>query len=269
LQSVLNFYDEFARQNARNPKLEEEAARAYGKVAALHRRLGRLVDSEKANSRAISIYEDLIARFPEVRENRSRLVDVYVRAEPAVYTPESAEARVKQLQRALDILDDITASETQARATLLPNRVLAETRLAAAQQRLRQSNVAEASYRRALALYDELVGSTVLSGRSRYELAELKETFAAFLIDHGRPDEARAVLTGALEDTDKMARTETGWPLPLFDRYTALAESYRRLGDSAQAEALDRKAEEFAMRGPQPPGPGRQRGPGRPEDHMH
>ncbi len=82
LQSILTFYDRFAHQNATNPRLEGEAAWAYRKVGALYDRLGKSADAEEAYARAIAIFEQLAARYPENPEYRSKLVQTFDMADP-------------------------------------------------------------------------------------------------------------------------------------------------------------------------------------------
>src|SRR5262249_9189087 len=107
LRSLLSFYDRFARQNATNPKLQGEAAWAYRKVGSLYKRLGRDADSEQTYARAIEMFEDLAARFPDVPEYRYKLAQTYDMADPRTADAETLARLEPRLRRARTLVDQL------------------------------------------------------------------------------------------------------------------------------------------------------------------
>lgn len=55
LQEALSFYEEFAKQNASNPRLKRDTARAYLRAGGIHERLGQLGLAEVANQKAVDL----------------------------------------------------------------------------------------------------------------------------------------------------------------------------------------------------------------------
>ena len=100
LESVLTFYDRFARQNATNSRLEGEAAWAYRKVGALYACLGRDDEAERAYVCAIAMFENLIARYPNVPEYRFKLVETCDMADPWAADPSTLQRLEPRLRRA-------------------------------------------------------------------------------------------------------------------------------------------------------------------------
>lgn len=70
LQSITDFYEDFADLNETNEKLEREAARAYRRIGELHSRLRRSSASDQAFARALEMTRRLIERQPDGIENR-------------------------------------------------------------------------------------------------------------------------------------------------------------------------------------------------------
>ena len=59
LESMLTFYDQFARQNQENVHLQKETARAYRRVGDIQQRLGQYEKAETAYRHALEIYQSL------------------------------------------------------------------------------------------------------------------------------------------------------------------------------------------------------------------
>ncbi|NQT16719.1 MAG: serine/threonine protein kinase, partial [Planctomycetes bacterium] len=65
LEDALVFYDQFAAQNAANPRLQRDTANAHRRVGEIHERLGEYGKAENAYRRAIRIYVAQSRRFAE------------------------------------------------------------------------------------------------------------------------------------------------------------------------------------------------------------
>lgn len=80
LEEALEFYDQFAQQNARSPKLQRETAKAYRRSGDILERLGRNDDAERAYRRCA---EALLQQIAEA-ESESRVDSALVAETAAV-----------------------------------------------------------------------------------------------------------------------------------------------------------------------------------------
>lgn len=266
LESILHFYDKFARQNATapNPGLEGEAAWAYRKVGALYARLGRDADAEDAYSRAISMFETLARRHPNNDEFREKLVQTFDMADPQSAPPESLERLENWLQRARTLIDELVREDPdEPEYAALRSRI--HVKLGATLKRLNRLDLADATYREAIDFERENLERNPANDGMRIDLATTREALAILDIERGRPDEARTLLDAAVEDLNVLATSDR--PAPPFQfRLRSLAESFRKLGDADRAQKAARLADLADQRRPLPPprgGPGRSRRPNR------
>ena len=58
LQDALKFYDQFAKQNATNPKLQRETAKVHRRVGDIYERMGQYSKAEQAYLRALAILQE-------------------------------------------------------------------------------------------------------------------------------------------------------------------------------------------------------------------
>ena len=107
LLSVLNFYEQFAHRNETNSRLQAEAARAYFRVGSLLERLDRFEEAEQAMARAVAIFEDLIAAFPNVAEYRSKIVEIAIMTDPWSVDPSLLVPLERRLRRARELVDQL------------------------------------------------------------------------------------------------------------------------------------------------------------------
>ena len=73
LEKTLGYYETFTRQAASEPAVRLEHGRAYQRMGDIHRKLGRLDESEKALRRSLAILEPLHAFRPDDIEVRRAL----------------------------------------------------------------------------------------------------------------------------------------------------------------------------------------------------
>jgi tetratricopeptide (TPR) repeat protein len=73
LESMLKFYDQFARQNQADVKLQRETARAYRRVGDIQRHLAQDAKAETAYRHALSIHQRLTEASPD---NADRLTTI-------------------------------------------------------------------------------------------------------------------------------------------------------------------------------------------------
>jgi len=75
LQKALQFYAEFAQQTGTDAAIRLETARAYGRLATIHYRLGDVVQAEHAGRQNLERSQRLVDEFPNVPEYRKNLAD--------------------------------------------------------------------------------------------------------------------------------------------------------------------------------------------------
>jgi serine/threonine protein kinase len=238
---VLDFYDRFARQNAANPKLQVEAASAYRRVGAIHESLGQRAEARRAYDRAVAMLEALVARHPEVRDYRARLVETYIMANP--WTAEDAElpAMVEHLRRAEAHADRLAAEDPDSTDGMLAM-VHVQAKLATALRRLGRLDEADGRYRRALELTDRLLDREPANRRALWDRCDVREALALLDAQRGRDAEARALLEAA--ESDLRANAGRDRMAALADRLDDLAEDFAALGDAERAESLARLADD-------------------------
>jgi eukaryotic-like serine/threonine-protein kinase len=262
LESVLTFYDRFARQNATNPRLEGEAAWAHRKVGALYERLGRDVDAEHAYSRAVAMFESLVARYPKDSEYRVKLVQTYDMVEPSSADARSLERLEDRLRRARVLIDQLAADDpADADYSALRTRVY--VKLGGVLRRRNRISEAEACLHDALALEGKFLDEQPDNNGRRIDRAATREALALIAIDRARPDEAGALLDDAVADL-RVVFASDRHPPPIHNRLRNLAEAYRKLGDEARATELVQFADQDEARPHRPPPSGHGRRPGFP-----
>jgi tetratricopeptide (TPR) repeat protein/tRNA A-37 threonylcarbamoyl transferase component Bud32 len=240
LRSILTFYDRFARRNAKDPRLQAEAAWAYRKVAALSERLGRDREAEQANLRAIAMLEELVAQFPGVAEYRSKLVETYIMVDPWSVEPSALEGLDTRLRRARELVDQL-ARESPGNLAYTEVQVHVYAKLGVVAQRLMRPDEAEADYHRALDLEESIIARAPRSERARLDRVDTRGALATLAIERGRRDEARALLDAAAVDLQSLAAGRMPTP-PLADRFENLGEAFAQLGDRRRAEEMTRQA---------------------------
>ncbi|WZO99996.1 serine/threonine-protein kinase [Isosphaeraceae bacterium EP7] len=264
LESILSFYDRFARQNSTNPKLQFEAARAYFRVGVIREAMGKEDESLAAYGLAIGRFEELVARYPEEPQYRAELVKLFIMADPWTADEAGLEPMVIRLRRAGELLDrgDSRAENSET----LRSRVHVDAKLAAALHRLGRLDEAEAADRRAIEAADRLLALSPGDFRGQLDRADVREELCRLRMERGETEDARGMLAATRADLMAAAMGYPSAP-PIADRIRSLAQLHVDLGESDQAEALlklirDRRDEVGPHeRGPAMRGRPRQGGP--------
>ena len=246
LEIVLSFYDGFAEGNETNSQLQGEAARAYRKVAALYRVLGREQEAEQAHARAVGRFESLVRRHGEDSEYGYELARTLALdgSDAHAVSPEAAEP---DLRRAIAMVERLfeRAPErkqiTYAAALARWNGWLAEHL-----DSLGRPEEAVNSYRASIVrdewLADQLSNPPMIHDVLAFRRAALAEA----LIRIGRKDEARAIVDRTAADVlghvGDGGRSVRGSAEMVAIGVESLAASYRGLGDDRRAAELDEVA---------------------------
>ena len=272
-ESILEFYDKFAARNETNSRLQGEAARAYRKVAALYRWLGRDEEADEAHDRATHRFEELVAQNPSIPEYRFDLAKTYAMDDqdsPGSIPPERLEQGIR---KALTLAQRL-AEESPVHLDYVMAMARWKARLGASLLRLGRSTEAEAAYRESIA-HDEWLADRFHDPAGVFMvLAPNREALARILLARGLRDEAKDLLDkaeaelGAIETAEANHRGGGG---RLAERFSCLADSYNALGDTGRAAELTDRAARFRSRGPRDEPGGRGGRGGRPlgpdDDH--
>src|SRR5258706_10349614 len=273
LQSVLDFYDRFAKQNATNPALNAEAARSYRRVGTLYRWLGEDEKADQAHERSASMYEGLLTADPRRRDYARGLAEAtsaipYSRGGEAGAAALARNHQVKRLRSAIAVLEP---SEEQAPPE--ENRALARAfhSLGTGLKQGGEIGEAETSYRRALDIDRHLPPPDRPGPPPGMDRAEITLSLAGLLSESNRDEEARRLLRETIDDieSDRGPRDGPGprrpprpFPGDVLGRlYEALADVHRRLGDNAAATMATQQAIRAHAAAPQRPDRDRPDGP--------
>ena len=282
LEDVLRFYDGFAQQNETNSQLEGEAARAYRKVAALYRFVGRGQKAEEPHSKAVERFESLVRRHGEYSEYSYDLARTLAQDDgPGPHTI-SSEREESEFRRAIAIVGRLfdRAPErkqiTYAAALARWNATLAD-----GLAQLGREGEALDYYGDSIERDEWLAAHISEPEIVNQVLASRRAAMAAILIRLDRKDEARPLVDRAANDLrDSVGEGSRSFHGPEdrnADSLESLANSYRSLGDGRRAEPLDALAQRLRERSAEgrrgrhdgggfpPPGKAPHRpGPGRP-----
>ncbi|HEY7152592.1 MAG TPA: protein kinase [Gemmataceae bacterium] len=235
LQTVLRFYEEFAKQNETNARVRSEAAKAHRRVGDIHLRRRDLDQASASYRKAAALFEELLAASPADFALRQELVETLLRTDPRA-TPAEME---KRLHQALSLAEESIADPFgAAHFTHLTGRI--HDRLGSFLHEQDRKPEAEASYRRAVDLLKSRDREGFSNRWPAFELGHAREELAKLLIEQGRTDEARAVAEEWLADLRKLPRRGPpfrGRRVPPSGQDKGLAALFRQLN------AFDRAAE--------------------------
>ena len=240
LQDVLQFYDDFAKENETNSRVQIEAAKAHRRVGDIHRRRDDLDKAKASYDRAAAMLDKLIAAAPSDRDYRHELAETLTRLDPRA-APADAESRLRRALLLLDTADDDISVST--RFILLAQRVHAQ--LAHLQEDQDRKDEAEASYRRAVLLLKSLDRHDSHAPWAAFELCHMQERLAKLLIERNKPAEARLVADEWFADLQRAPRFGPPFPgkkHPLSPQYKSLSDIFKRLNDPIRAEAVEKAA---------------------------
>jgi predicted Ser/Thr protein kinase/tetratricopeptide (TPR) repeat protein len=236
LQSVLTFYEQFALRNETNLRLEGEAAWAYFKVGSLSARFGRPEEASRAVARAVEMFESLVRRYPGAAQYRSKLVEIAIMTDPWSVDASALVPLERQLRRARELVDQL-AAEKPENLDYVQSQIHVHAKLGAVLQRLDRSGEAESSYRRAIEFAGDLMKRSPTPVRATIDRADVREALASLVLVGGARDQARTLLAEAVADLRSLEGTRHISPL-LSERYESLAEDFRKLGETEQAETI-------------------------------
>jgi len=260
LETVLNFYDKFAEQNATNPNLQFQAGRATRRVGEMQVMLGREEKGEAAFRRAASILEPLSREFEASEPVLHDLMLTYAHAPRSLFgkgvNPWTAEP-----------LTRLWTLERQREGLLHESWMELGLRLGVVLEDARDLAGAERVYREVMRerIAMQNAGAMRPFGEIRAGLLARLQ-LAGIVMQTGRPEEAKRLidmtgLDSIIEDRGPMPKMTRDL---LSDQLKRLAEIMEERGDIAMATRLRRQQGSLLAKRPDrregPPGPGGREG---------
>jgi serine/threonine protein kinase len=228
LEAILAFFDKFAEQNATNPRLQLDAARAHRRIGESHNWRGNTERAMLAFRRSAELLEDLNHKYPDDLNARGELVQTYLDAPLDTFAGyENVLLRMMELSRGLEL-----GTRPHLYGSVLFKigwvRDMAGNQLGA-----------EEAYRDAITA---LTPRDRLDNRDPGAVAEqcgARLYLAVLLQKANRVQEARKVLEESVTEFRRYsARSRPGGPLPwelVALTYQYLADVYEKLGDHGAA----------------------------------
>lgn len=203
LQEALRFYDQFARQNATNPRLRHATAKAHQRVGDIHERLGQYKQAEEAYQHALKAYQDYSAQHADNAAVATEIAATRNLLGLAMFKTGRLEAAQEQFQRAQALLlHDADPQSPLCRYELART----HNNLGNVLWMLRQPRTARDSQWQALKLLKELVQEYPQDAAYRLALARAYRSVLPFSTrgNWGRESvEMRAAGIGLLEELVK------------------------------------------------------------------
>jgi serine/threonine protein kinase/tetratricopeptide (TPR) repeat protein len=257
LLKALEYYQEFARDDARGWEVRFAAARAYRRIGDIQQRLEALGEAERAYAEAAGRLHRLAGEFPARREVREELAGCrHAEGNLRAQTKRHAEAEASYReavslweQLRSDAPDPVRASRDLGVSVSALGRLL--------QQTGRSAEAAEA-YDRAVVLLDQPPDRSPKGMAYESHFAATLVYLAEIRNDGGRLEQARQLLRRSIEHRRAALKGRPRNPTyrrTLAEALTRLAGIQTRLGEKARAEdsyleALaiqDRLADDFPM----------------------
>jgi tetratricopeptide (TPR) repeat protein/tRNA A-37 threonylcarbamoyl transferase component Bud32 len=211
LEQMLQFYEEFARENSADPAVKRETAKAYKRVADIHQNLRHWPEAKEAYSRAITFLRQLAEEQPEdtsvwgnLAKRYHDLASVLDRTGP----PQEAEHAYREA---------IAVYEKLVRADGSPEVFRYRGELAECLYNLGthlrnhgQAAEAQASYRRATDLVEKLQKETPSDPDALHQLGIALQLWAEIRIDAHEYAEARPLLEQAIRHQQAAVQAKPG-----------------------------------------------------------
>lgn len=244
LQKAIQFYEQFAEQNAGDPSLRFETAIAYARLASTQRWLGQLSESETTYRRAVEQFESLLASSPGDKKCQIELSRAREGLGFLLYSRgrrPQAEVEYKHALAAIELLhgdDPSNATYASRYASVVNN--LGLVKLAS-----RDYSQAEESLTRALRIREELaardpenLGYSAGLSFSYHDLGRTLEAAA-------RLEEAEACYRKAVERKENVLAASPRDPesrFQLASSYAAYSRLLRKMNKRREAMFVGEKA---------------------------
>jgi tetratricopeptide (TPR) repeat protein len=244
LQDALRFYEDLLAEQADEPDLRQETARAYRRLGRILEDLMQSARAEQAYGESVARLRDLVAEFPATAAYRFDL-GVSLTHQAAVWDLLDRTTEADQGYReAADIFTQLAdaAREPEYRKQLARTHV----KQARVQNKLRHREEAEAFLRRALALHRELAAEVPGDLANRQDLASACSQLSLHLLAVDRKQDAVPWAEEAVQIAEGLLAESPEDPNLRF--YLAgfsmnLANAFSDLGQARQTQEAYRRCE--------------------------
>jgi serine/threonine protein kinase/Flp pilus assembly protein TadD len=181
LRKALDFYEQFARQNADEPPARLEVSRAYRRAGDIQQFVGEHAVAQQAYGQALATARTLAAEFPGEAEFSYELALCCARRAEALAAAGQLPGAADRFGEAIGLLTELSAQDPAAadyRAELARGR----HGLGKLLRRKGERGAAEEQFRQALELQEKLAAEFPAVPRYRFDLAETHQT-AGSVID--------------------------------------------------------------------------------------
>jgi serine/threonine protein kinase len=170
-EEALEFYDQFAEQNANSPKLDRDTAKAYRRAGDILERLGRYSDAEQAYRRCADTLEKLIDRSGDDADLIADSAAVLNRLALVLHRVYRSEEAKVELDRAKFLLmSQLTRNQSSLRCTY--ELALTNSHLGLVLWRMHQGEDSTQQHRRAILLLEGLAEENPFAAKYRHSLAQ-------------------------------------------------------------------------------------------------
>jgi tetratricopeptide (TPR) repeat protein len=262
LQDVLQFYDEFAKKNETNSRVQIEAAKAHRRVGDIHLRRRESDKAALSYARAAAILDQLVRDFPTNADYRYELAETFARGDLRATEAAALTETEQRFRRALALADGLHAEDAAA-PRYATQAAHIQSKLGAVLLQQGRPDETETAYRQAVELLKPLARQERPNTWDVFELTRARDALANLLRDRGRLAEARGVLEESIAELQKMRKPDSRYRSlagPLVEQYKSLAEILKALKEPDLAAKATHEAERLGRQpGGPPPWPGRDR----------
>ncbi|MDB5389544.1 MAG: protein kinase family protein [Planctomycetaceae bacterium] len=248
LKSILTFYEKFAASNSGSSSyVQREAAKAYHQVGNLQGLLGQQEQSAVAHRRAVELFEAQAAIGPLETRSQHDLIESYLGAKSVDKSSVALAAREKELRRALQLADDLSA-ESGHRPEHTGLVAGARKELGIVLFKMGLIADAEQNLRHAVELLDPVIERHPDEPLMRFERLAARQALGDFLGKQNRQAESLAALQGCIDDLDAITGAgRDGPPIPpnISDYFDGVSASLREIGETDLATKLATDANEY------------------------
>lgn len=170
LEEALLFYEQFARQNSENPKLQRDTAKAYARSGKIHERLGQLEEAEAAYKQNVELMVAQLDSSPVDSESAVQIARAHYRLANVLLARYRHHAALTELTSAKTILTDQLARDETSQA-LRFELALTCSSIGRTLWFLRDMPLSSERHRSAIRLLEQLVEESPQHSMYRLELA--------------------------------------------------------------------------------------------------
>jgi serine/threonine protein kinase len=249
LKEGLDGLEELRKEEPTNAIYRLTEAQVYRQMALLHGSRGQSDAESDAVANAVRILDELDREFPAVPEYRYELSETLAMLDTNLRIPKLRQEAEARFRRAVELATDLTRrypSVPEFQASLARS----QRKLGVVLRSAGKDADAEKAFRLSVDTQRGLVERFPKVPDYEMFLAESQLSLGELLRDRDRLDEAKAVLAesiAAQENVLRVSETNLYARRLLGNQYRAMADTLLRMGETAGAEEMRKKADEYRL----------------------